>query len=350
MRSSSLFTALLLTSSGCATMQALARGDIQGAAVAGVHESSELALAGVEGKKESERVCLPLQTQVIPLGEERAIGGAIAVGLTDKNQAHFFIDGNTEKNLSSLAAAQKTPGKVKLPESERNDLNAYLSKVGRNLASYSPRPEIVWTFGVLDSPTVNAFSAPGGYVFVTTGLLKLVDNEAQLAGVLGHEIGHISGRHALKSYSQVKYKQCDLATVGGTMLKKGADMAPEFREAAAYSKYFSGGNLDLDSPDMAAGLISSLADGFVDDFISKGLAAPDEFEADKYAIELSTFAGYDAGEYEKFLHKLPASKDDHHPPMADRLKAIKAVRSDLAAFAGAGAKPDNSAQLKIVRK
>ncbi len=343
-------SALLLTTSGCATLNAIARGDVQGALTAGVHEGGEVALAGVEGKQESERVCLPMKTQVVPLGEERAIGGAIAVGLTEKNRAHFFIDGNTEKDLGNLANAQKTPGKVKLPDSERNNLNAYLSKVGRNLASYSPRPEIVWTFGVLDSPTVNAFSAPGGYVFVTTGLLKLIDNEAQLAGVLGHEIGHISGRHALKSYSAVKYSQCDAATTGGSMLAKGLDMAPELRRAAAYAKFFSGGNFDLDSKDMAAGLIASLADGFIDSFISEGLAAPDELEADKYAIELSTFAGYDAAEYEKFLQKLPASGDNHHPPLAERSKAIHAVRSELAAFSAKGVKPDNAAQLKVVKK
>ncbi|MBS1149122.1 MAG: putative Zn-dependent protease [Myxococcaceae bacterium] len=350
MRKLGLLGALLLSSSGCATLNAIARGDVQGAVRSGAHETGSIAMAGVEGKKESDRVCLPMKDQQVPLGEERAIGGAIAVGLTDRNKAHFFIDGNTEKNLATLAAAQKTPGKVKLPDSERNNLNAYLSQVGRNLASYSPRPEIVWTFGVLESPTVNAFSAPGGYVFVTTGLLKMIDNEAQLAAVLAHEIGHISGRHALKNYSAVKYKQCDFATTGGYMLAKGLDMAPHLRQAAAYAKFFSGGNFDLDSKDMAAGLISSLADGFIDDFITSGLSTPDELEADKYAVELTTFAGYDAGEYEKLLQKLPQGKDDHHPAMADRLKAIGAVRADLAAFAGKGSKFDNSAQLKVVKK
>jgi predicted Zn-dependent protease len=350
MRNALSVLALLMTAPGCATLNAIARGDVAGAVRSGVHEGGEVALAGVEGKRESERVCLPLKSLTVPLSEERAIGGAIAVGLAEKNRAHVFIDGNTEKDLGTLASAQKTPGKVKLPDSERNNLNAYLSKVGRNLATYSPRPEIVWTFGVLDSPTLNAFSAPGGYVFVTTGLLKLIDNEAQLAGVLGHEIGHISGRHALKSYSAVKYSQCDAATTGGYMLAKGLDMAPELRRAAAYAKFFSGGNLDLDSNEMAAGLISSLADGFIDSFISAGFAAPDEFEADKYAIELSTFAGYDASEYEKFLQKLPTSGDSHHPAMAERSKAISAVRSDLAAFSSKGVKPDNTAQLKVVKK
>ena len=204
--------------SGCAAIQAFASGDLAG----GIHEGGKLTMrvanATSHGEEKAKRQCAGLDTQVVAIGEERAIGGAIAVGLTAKYKAHFFIDGMGDKNPDTLASAAKTPGKVTLPDSERNDLNAYLSQVGRNLASYSARPEIVWTFGVLDSPAANAFSAPGGYVYVTTGLLKLIDNEAQLAGVLGHEIGHISGRHALKSYSQVKFQQCKLATKGGSML------------------------------------------------------------------------------------------------------------------------------------
>lgn len=350
MRQLALLGALMLALPGCRTINALLSGNPQNIAAAAAEDSYELGSAGVEGKKESNRVCVPIQTQVVPLGEERAIGGAIAVGLTDRNRAHFFIDGNTDKNPAHLAEAQKTRGKVKLPESERNNLNAYLSKVGRNLASYSPRPEIVWTFGVLDSPTVNAFSAPGGYVFVTTGLLKLIDNEAQLAGVLAHEIGHISGRHALKGYSKVKYTQCDVSMVAGYTANKALEMTPEARQAAELAKFFSGGKFDLDSKDMAVGLISKLADGVIDSMITKGLGPADELEADKYAIELSTFAGYDSGEYVEFLKKLPPNRDDHHPPMDDRLSAIAEVRNDLVAFGSKGAKPDNAAQLKVVRK
>mgnify|MGYP006203657845 CR=1 FL=1 len=70
--------------------------------------------------------------------------------------------------------------------------------VGRSLARYSDRPGLDWRFGVLDSPTVNAFSAPDGYVFITRGLYDLAENDDVLAAILSHEIAHITGRHALK--------------------------------------------------------------------------------------------------------------------------------------------------------
>jgi hypothetical protein len=344
--------AAMMGASGCALLNAAASGDPSRIAHAGAETAAQAARIANDAEKAADAKCRGMDTKVIPLDEERAIGGAIAVGLTDHYRAHFFIDGNTEKkNVEKLAADAKA-GKVSLPASARNDLNAYLSVVGRNLTSFSPRPEIVWTFGVLDSPTVNAFSAPGGYVYVTTGLLKLVDNEAQLAGVLGHEIGHISGRHAMKGYSKVKFDQCNFATKGGVYLSAGIDSAPaQLREAAQFAKFFSGGKFDLDSPDMAAGLIARLTDGFIEEHVTKGLATPDELEADKYAIELAAFAGYDTGEYEKFLQKLGApSKDDHHPPLADRLAAIKSVRDGIAPFTTKGVKPDNSAALKVVKK
>jgi hypothetical protein len=340
------------TTSGCAALKALGRGDVRGAVQAGGDSAVRVTQATSRGEEKAKRQCAGLDTQVVPLGEERAIGGAIAVGLTNKYKAHFFIDGLTDKNPVTLAKAAKTPGKVRLPDSEKNDLNAYLSQVGRNLASYSARPEIAWTFGVMNSPTVNAFSAPGGYVYVTTGLLKLVDNEAQLAGVLAHEIGHISGRHVLKSYSQVKYQQCLTATKWGYVLDEvGSEAVPGgFQAAAQWAKHFSGGKFDLDSGDMAGALISKLTDGVIDAQINGGNAAPDEFEADRYAIELSSFAGYDPTEYEVFLKKLPPGRDDHHPPMAERLAAMKATRAGISDFAGRGLKPDNAAQLKVVKR
>ena len=134
------------------------------------------------------------------------------------------------------------------------------------------------------------------------------------------------------------------------MLSAGVDALPPLKKAAEFAKFFTGGKFDLDSPDMAAGLIASLADGFIDDFITGGLAKPDELEADKYAVELSAFAGYDVGEYEKFLGKLPAGRDDHHPPMSERLAAIKEVRAGIVDFTAKGVTPDNTAQLKVVKK
>ena len=74
-------------------------------------------------------------------------------------------------------------------------LQAYVNGVGQKLAAASHRAKLKWTFTVLDSPEVNAFALPGGYVYVTRGIMAYLDSEAELAGVLGHEIGHVTARH-----------------------------------------------------------------------------------------------------------------------------------------------------------
>ena len=81
---------------------------------------------------------------------------------------------------------------------EDPELNAYVNRVGQSVVRVSERSNIPYYFTVLDEPLVNAFAAPGGYVFVTRGLLSVVKNEAQLAGILGHEVAHVVERHAMK--------------------------------------------------------------------------------------------------------------------------------------------------------
>lgn len=80
-------------------------------------------------------------------------------------------------------------------------LQAYVSRVGRMMAAYSHRNNLPHTFTVLDDPAVNAFALPGGYVYITTGLLAYLNSEAELAGVLGHEIGHVAARHNVSQAS-----------------------------------------------------------------------------------------------------------------------------------------------------
>lgn len=82
-------------------------------------------------------------------------------------------------------------------------LQRYVNDVGYWVASHSERPDLPWTFGVIDSQGINAFAAPGGYVVVTLGLYNLLENEAQLAGVLAHEISHVVRKHHLKALNKV---------------------------------------------------------------------------------------------------------------------------------------------------
>ena len=86
-------------------------------------------------------------------------------------------------------------------------LTAYVDDIGQAMAAVSDRPNIPYTFQVVDDDAVNAFATMGGYVYVTTGLMAAADNEAELAGVIGHEIGHIAGGHAREQMRQAAIAQ-----------------------------------------------------------------------------------------------------------------------------------------------
>jgi len=80
-------------------------------------------------------------------------------------------------------------------------LQAYVNSIGQALAKHSHRSKIRFTFTIIDDPSVNAFALPGGYVYITTGIMAYLNSEAELAGVLGHEIGHVTARHGVQQQS-----------------------------------------------------------------------------------------------------------------------------------------------------
>lgn len=90
-------------------------------------------------------------------------------------------------------------------------LQAYIHALGTRLAARSERPELPWTFRVVDDPVVNAFALPGGFIYVTRGILAHLNSEAELAAVLGHEIGHVTARHSAHQMSQTMLAQLGLA-------------------------------------------------------------------------------------------------------------------------------------------
>ncbi|MGE3176640.1 MAG: M48 family metalloprotease [Vicinamibacterales bacterium] len=89
-------------------------------------------------------------------------------------------------------------------------LQAYVERIGQQLASASERPSLLWSFQVVDDPSPNAFALPGGFIFVTRGLMGLMGSEAQLASVLGHEIGHVTARHSVTMISKQQLAQLGL--------------------------------------------------------------------------------------------------------------------------------------------
>ena len=81
-------------------------------------------------------------------------------------------------------------------------VQAYVERLGKGLAAKSERPDLPWSFKVVDDPTVNAFALPGGYIYVTRGIMTHLRSEAELVAVLGHEIGHVTGRHSASQMSK----------------------------------------------------------------------------------------------------------------------------------------------------
>ena len=84
------------------------------------------------------------------------------------------------------------------------ELNDYVQKLGTEIARKSHRPNLKWKFTIIDSPQFNAFATPGGYVYMYRGMLNYFNSEAELVGVLGHEIGHITARHAVRGMSNAQ--------------------------------------------------------------------------------------------------------------------------------------------------
>lgn len=319
---------VVVSSSGCAMIQAAARGDVRGAVSAGANQAKWMAESGEAAGKD----CEPLKAAKVTWDEERAIGGAIAIAYTQKFKASYFLDGMTEKDPAALKKKVDAGEKLTLAASDKNALSSYVAVVGRNLAGHSLRPDIPWTFGVLESPTVNAFSAPGGYVVVTTGLLGMLENEGQLAGALAHEIGHVTNKHAINAYMGAKHTLCVMAMTAKHYKDRNAsDLPAAISEGLKFVdpilKALSGkGEFALDSDDFGADFVAKLTDLFMEAY-NTGAAKEQEFEADKGALEILLSAGYDSTQYEALLAKLPTIPMSSHPPGNDRVEALKKLKA-----------------------
>ncbi len=126
--------------------------------------------------------------------------------VTGKRQLSL-VSKEQEIALGKQAAEQVSESIGRYPDPK---LQAYVAEVGSKMAKHSERPDLPWSFTVLDDPTVNAFALPGGPVFVTRGILTHLNSEAELAAVLGHEIGHITARHSVQQISKGQLAQLGL--------------------------------------------------------------------------------------------------------------------------------------------
>jgi predicted Zn-dependent protease len=133
-----------------------------------------------------------------------ALTGSLAVSACATNPATGHKELSLMSESQEIALGQQMDGEVREQMGVYNDpqLQRYIEQVGLRLARASERPNLPWHFTVVDVPAVNAFALPGGYIYITRGILPYLDNEAQLAGVLGHEVGHVTARHSAQQYTK----------------------------------------------------------------------------------------------------------------------------------------------------
>ncbi len=143
-------------------------------------------------------------------------------------------------------------------------LQAYVNRIGQDLVKHSHRAQLKYSFTVLDSPDVNAFALPGGYIYITRGIMAYINSEAELAAVLGHELGHVTARHGVQQYSKA------LATSIGMTL--ATIFVPELQN------------------DVSQQLMNVLGNAML-----SGYGREHELEADRLGAEYLARAGYDPG-------------------------------------------------------
>ena len=212
------------------------------------------------------------------------------------NVARTLLPISTEKEIEiGRGIAATIAGRY--PVSTDAALTRYVNLVGLTVASQDPRGDITYHFAVLETPTVNAFAAPGGYIFVTRGALGLMRSEAELAGVLAHEVGHVNRRHVINQIRK-------------------SDTMREVKNQV----------------DIQGGVLDQLV-GSGSNMLFMGLSRGDELEADSLGLEYASSAGYDPGGLAAFISRLDQHASEGaladfyatHPKPNERIERLTAI-------------------------
>ncbi len=252
------------------------------------------------------------------------IGSTIANLVPGGSKFGALADGtlSAAKDLSDSQKEMSDPEEIELGENvmagvlgaaplyENDRIQRYVNQVGRWVASHSERPNLPWRFAVLDSKLPNAGAAPGGQIYITTGLLFRMRNEAELAGALAHEIAHVVQRHHVKAYQKQKIGSAAV-TMGGaivdTTVKTGG----------------IGGALAKTGFKYAIGEVRTM--------ILLKLDRGEEEQADRMGMVLAARAGYDPFGLANVLQLLQDLQKDEggasllystHPAAADRIASL----------------------------
>lgn len=228
------------------------------------------------------------------IGQLGQIGGAITAA-KKVNQLRDLQMTDEEEQKLGQAVSEKIRTRYGVVQDAA--VHRYISLVGGVLAQASTRPALPWTFIVLDTDGVNAFASPGGYVHITRGALALINNEAELAGVLGHEIIHVTEKHTIKAIQKSKAVQM------------GAE------------ETLSG----------SAGLMERAVTATYENIVEKGFGRSEENESDQMGIVLANTLGYAPQGLAGFLTTLQERNKSatekrglfaSHPEMKERLDRL----------------------------
>ena len=213
-------------------------------------------------------------------------------------------------------------GAIRLHPDER--LQRYVNRVGRWLASQTERADLPWTFGVIDTDTINAFAMPGGTVVISHGLVKRLASESELAGVLAHEIGHVLKKHQLSAIQ---------SDAGWGAAADGAKAV----DADQIGRRGGGDVLGLKTRLANAGV-----DLVKDGLFLRPLDRSMEYEADRIGVVVAARGGYDPYGFVAVLTMLAQVKPDEsgasitfstHPSPADRLAELEKAMPALEQYA-----------------
>jgi predicted Zn-dependent protease len=209
-------------------------------------------------------------------------------------------------------------------EIDNQEITSAVADIGQELVGNCDRPDLNFTFKVLSTTMVNAFAGPGGYVYVTTGLLDHLDNKDELASVLAHEIAHISARHQVRAFHNAQRAQ-----IGITLI----DLASIFLAGIPVGSIGSGLAGDIAR---AVGYMATM-------IMYQGYSRTYEAQADRLGVKYSYTTGFDhhafVGVFQKFLELEQEEKQGKndidltilrsHPKLEERIKTVETITSEI---------------------
>ena len=233
--------------------------------------------------------------------------GTIQQGLSIGRQIEDLVLTEQEEREIGVKIADRLRARFGVVQSAA--VHQYVSTVGSLAARQSERPQLAWVFTVLDTEGVNAFAAPGGFIFVTKGLLGLLQNEAELTAVLSHEVGHVAHRHSVNALKK----------------SKGVDLAS---------------NVAVDNRSQLLGLVTNK---LYSNILENKFDRNDEMDSDRQSVTLTTALKYQPDAMAPFLETLNARNKQQaatekkrtglfssHPEIDERIAAIRAATKSAA--------------------